>query len=291
MALTADILNHHSTEFSSNWMYLLGQKRSRLASFVDRIDYKGERKSFNRIGDVSSTETTVRHDDTTWSDVSMDLRWIYHVPYSVSQPLDEWDATNLGEVSLPDSALVAQHAAAFNRDCDDNLIAAALGDAMTGKLGTTAVALPGAQQIAAGGTGMTLAKLVDTLDILDDADELDSDEGVERVFCWTVKQRSELLNTTEVKSSDYNTVKALAEGKIDSFMGFTFKIIKRLPEAAGTRSCVAWQKGAMKQLCDKKGTSIALRHDKNDAIQVRTAWRLGAVRVYDEAVVQIDCVE
>jgi len=273
-------------------MFLLGQKQSRLAPFVDRIDYRGERKSFNRIGDVTAAETTVRHDDTTWSDVSMDLRWIYHTPYSVSQPLDEWDSTNLGEVSLPDSALVAQHAAAFNRGCDDNLIAAALGNAKTGKLGTTDVALPAAQKIAAGATGMTLAKLISTLDILDDADELDDSDGEPgRVFCWTVQQRSELLNTAEVKSADYNTVKALAEGKIDTFMGFKFKIIKRLPESGGTRSCVAWQRGAMKQLCDKRGTSIAIRHDKNDAVQVRTAWRLGAVRIYDEAVVQIDCTE
>jgi len=297
MPLTEDVREHFSTEFSANWLARLGQKKSRLDGFVDRIDFRGERKSFNRIGDVDSQEITTRHADTRWSDVSMDLRWAHQKAFDVAQPLDEWDAKNLGEVTLPTSSLVMQHCAAYNRDCDDNAWEAALDPVVVGKDGTgTPVALPQNQVVEHGGQGFTLAKLIKTLDILDEADELDSDdEDANRVLLWTVKQRSELLNTTQVQSADFNTVKALAEGKIDTFMGFKFKLIKRLrtvDDGGDTiRQCVAFQRGAIKQICDKRGTSISVRHDKSDATQVRTTWRLGACRVYDEAVVRIDCKE
>ena len=96
-------MEHFSTEFSANWLARLGQKKSRLDDFVDRIDFRGERKSFNRIGDVNSAQITERHGDTRWSDVSMDLRWAHADAFDVAQPLDEWDAKNLKIPNAPDA--------------------------------------------------------------------------------------------------------------------------------------------------------------------------------------------
>ncbi len=52
-----------------------------------------------------------------------------------------------------------------------------------------------------------------------------------------------LLRETEVSSYDFNNVKALVEGKIDTFMGFKFIRTQRLPKTEeGVRSCLAWVK-------------------------------------------------
>ena len=183
----------------------------------------------------------------------------------------------------------------FLRQFDDVVIAAALGNVKTGKLGTTDTALPGGQKIVHGSTGMSITKLLATLDILDGADNLDEGDG-DRVFVWTVKQRSELLNTTEVKSADYNTVRALAEGKIDSFMGFKFKIVKRLPvvDVGGgvmVRSCVAFQRGALTATRHMKTTSMTVRDDLRNALQIYDTGLIGAARLHDEGVVHIECKE
>lgn len=289
--MAATVPDHYSTEFTSNWLAALGQSRCRLDDYIEHESCQGERKSFNKLAQVNSTKLVARLGNTRWDEIDDSLRWAYHDPYDVVNPLDEWDETMLGQVTLPQSQYVREHERAYFRDCDDVAWAAAIGNAKTGKLGTTDVALPAGQKIAAGGTGMTLTKLNTVLDIMDTADALDDESAMQRVFVWTVKQRSQLLNTTEVKSSDYNTVKALAEGKIDSFMGFKFKIVKRLPLVGGVRTNIAWMRGAIKQIRFPKGTRISIRDDKNEAIQIRSKWRLGAVRIYDEGVVQCDCTE
>lgn len=47
----------------------------------------------------------------------------------------------------------------------------------------------------------------------------------DRYFIHTAKQLQDLLGTTQVTSSDYNSVKALVNGEVDTFLGFKFKLI------------------------------------------------------------------
>jgi hypothetical protein len=59
-----------------------------------------------------------------------------------------------------------------------------------------------------------------------------------------------LLEDSTVTSTDFNTVRALVNGELDTFMGFTFKVIGTrteggLPGAAGVRQAFTWQKTAM----------------------------------------------
>lgn len=96
-------------------------------------------------------------------------------------------------------------------------------------------------QIANGGTGLTVAKLRAAASAL-------SDRGVdesERYIAYTAADRDSLLGETEVTSSDYNTVKALVQGDIDTFVGFKFKLIETRAEG-GLPSGVnyAWHKSS-----------------------------------------------
>ena len=69
-----------------------------------------------------------------------------------------------------------------------------------------------------GTTGLDLAKLSDVAQLMDDL-EIDGDN---RFFVGSTKAKQQLLTTTEASSSDYNTVKTLVRGEIDTFYGFTF---------------------------------------------------------------------
>lgn len=283
----------YQTEYTNNLLRRYQQTQSRLMPFVEVSDFNGERKDYPRISTVAAPTNIsgeARGSATPYRDADFDKRWVYPVPYEEPSHFAQWDEKFLAGIALPDSAVQKEHVSAFMRLFDDVVIAQAIGNAKSGKLGTTDVPLPNTQKIVNGGTGMTLAKLLATLDILDGADNLDDGDN-ERVFVWTVKQRSELLATTEVKSADYNTVKALAEGKIDSFMGFKFKLIKRLPVASSVRSCVAFQKGAVAATKHMKPTSITVRDDIRNALQVYDTGSIGAVRLFDEGVVQVDCLE
>lgn len=72
-------------------------------------------------------------------------------------------------------------------------------------------------EIAAGGTGFTTAKLRALRAYFDD---LEVDDVVTIVCSGTGVDR--LLANTETTSSDYNTVKALVNGDLNTFMGFKF---------------------------------------------------------------------
>src|SRR5690606_11910239 len=85
----------------------------------------------------------------------------------------------------------------------------------------SAVPLPAAQKIPHGNAGFTLQKWLQMKEIIDSSD-VDPDEP--RFLIITAKQVTNVLTTTEIKSADYNSVKALSEGRIDTFLGF--KVIR-----------------------------------------------------------------
>ena len=49
--------------------------------------------------------------------------------------------------------------------------------------------------------------------------------NVDRYFIHSPKQLSDLLNTTEVTSSDYNSVKTLVQGEVNTFLGLKFIMV------------------------------------------------------------------
>lgn len=292
------IPQHYTTEFSTNWMHRVQQTKARLDAFVEDEAFTGERKRYDRIGAQSSRLRTERKGPTINTDPVYDFRWAYRVGYTLSNLLDKDDAMNLGQLVLPTSDLVKSHAAAYQRNCDDIAWSAALGAVMTGELGSTSTPFDSTNQwIGKGGvvgastgtaTGLTVGKLITANEILEDAD---LEDEAPRVICVTAKQLTNLLNTTKVTSADYNSVKALVSGQVDTFMGFKFVKIKRLPKTGDVRTCVAWVKGAIKRTKGAMSSDISIRKDLDMATQVYSAWNLGATRVYDEGVVQIDCDE
>ncbi len=79
--------------------------------------------------------------------------------------------------------------------------------------------------------------------------EFEADEGDRHIVLRALAMQK-LLEDTEVTSSDFNTVKALVNGDLKTYMGFEFhKIGTRaeggLPGLAADRIAFAWHKSAL----------------------------------------------
>ncbi|MEK9896448.1 MAG: phage capsid protein, partial [Burkholderiaceae bacterium] len=109
----------------------------------------------------------------------------------------------------------------------------------------------------------------------------------------SAKQLSDLLALTQITSADYNSVKALVQGQIDTFMGFKFIRSERLGlDGSSNRQVLAFTKSAIGLAVGKDmSTKISERADKNYATQVFLSMTIGATRVEDEKVVEIACQE
>ena len=272
-------------QFQDNLIHLAQQKGSRLRGSVNEQSVKGEKFHFERIGTVAAVAKTTQHTTTPVLDVPHSRRTATMLDYQWADLIDDEDKVRM--LVSPDSHYAKSGASSMARAIDDLIIAAALGNAVDGD--GSNVALPSGQKIAHGSAGLSLAKLMKTKEILD-GNDVDPDD--ERFIVLGSKQVSDLLNTTEIKSSDYNSVKALVQGDIDTFMGFKFLRSERLALATTTRSCFAFTKGAMGLgIGSDVKTKIDVRPDKSYAHQVYLSFVAGATRVQDECVVQVDCTE
>lgn len=291
-----NIPNHFTTQFDSNWKHLVQQKNSKLKEYVTLDSIEGKEKSYNQLDVTSMTQITDRSRDTRISDQAMAKRWIRPLNYDCAKLVDEFDEQFLGEVVLPTSPIIQSHAAAYARTCDRIIIDALGGTAFTGTTGTTATVLPAGQKIAVGyvesgavaNSGLTIAKLR-AAKFLFDSNEVDEEE--ERILVVSAKQLQDLLRTTEATSIDYNTVRALVDGNLDTFMGFKFRRSQQLPLAVDIRSCFAYVKSGV--ILAERGlkTMMDVRPDLSHSLQIRSVASLAAVRMEEKKVVEIACDE
>lgn len=282
-------------EYKRGVAMLVQQGGAKIRPYVRVETINGKTAFFDQIGATAARRRTSRHSDTPRMDTPHSRRRVTLEDFDWADLIDQEDKVRtLNEFTSP----YQQNAAmAMGRAMDEVLVDAALGTAYTGESGGTSTALPSAQKIAAASAGMTLAKLLTAKETMDGDDV--PEEG--RVILLTSGQVTDLLNTTEVKSSDYNTVKALARGELDTYLGFKFVRVdglridgsKILPVYnTNQRKCIAFQRDGLLLGVGKDATArIDERADKNYATQVFYSMTIGATRMEEERVVQIDCVE
>lgn len=287
-------------QYGGNFRVLYQQKQTRFQSWCQmESGIVGQSKSVERVGKAEAYDITSRHADTKYVEVPHSRRWLDLQDKGWAELVDELDKIRL--LADPTSVYPKLAVAALNRQKDDVILTAARGNARTN---TGLVPLPTAQKIAVGGTSLTLAKLLTTKEILD-ANEVDDDasmagdgqspgEQSARVIAVNAKMLTSLYGTTEIKSVDYNSVKALAQGSIDTFLGFKFVRTERLFRDAtvSTRFGIAWSRSCVALGIGKDiVTSIDPLPSKNYSVQVYARESIAATRLEDEGVVEIGCFE
>ena len=275
-------------QYSSNIQMLSQQKGSLLRDKVRLETVVGKNAFFDQVGSVTATVRTSRHSDTPQVDTPHSRRRVSLVDYEFADLIDDLDKVKM--LADPTSSYAMAAAFAMGRAMDDAVISAATGTAFTGVAGGTSTALPAGQIIAESGTGrFTIAKLRTAKQILDLADV---DPSLPRHIVVGPKQITDLLGTTEVTSSDFNTVKALASGDINSFLGFNFVVSNRLAVGTNIRDCIAFVNDGIALAVGKDVTArIDERADKGYATQVYYSAAFGATRMEEEKVVKIQAYE
>ena len=275
-------------QYSNNVQMLSQQKGSLLRSAVDVETVVGKNAFFDQVGSALAVKRTTRHADTPQMDTPHARRRVSLVDYEYADLIDNQD--KIRTLIDPTSAYASAAAYALGRAQDDEIIAAISGTAYTGETGSTSTALPSAQKITESGTdGLTIAKLRSAKELLDAASV---DPSIARYIAVSPKQITNLLGTTEVTSSDFNTVKALANGEVNSFLGFNFIVSNRLTSASSKRLCLVWaQDGVKMAIGQDLMTRIDERSDKGYAHQVYVCQSIGATRMEEEKVVTIEAHE
>lgn len=286
------------SQFSANVYTLVQQNGSKLRNSVMQDTVKGENAFYDQIGAVYASEKSGRHVDTPQIDTPHSRRRLDLSTYNWSDLIDNDDEVRM--LIDPTSKYAQMAAKAMGRKIDEIIVDAMLGNAKSGHNGEESVSFDSDMVIAANNTGFTFDKLVEAKCLLDSNDVPEDD----RFLVITSKQLEGLLKETKMTSSDYNTVKALVKGDIDSYMGFKFINVngKRangslivpatVAEGVTTRHCFAYSRQAlMLGIGQNPFAKVTERPDKCYATQVYMEMSLGGVRMEEAAVVKVECKE
>lgn len=283
-----------SQKFRGDFIMLSQQKESRLQRTVrqDPDQLMGKAGFFDRIGSTDAQEVTTRHGDTPLISTPHSRRRIVLRDFDWADLIDKRDMRRMISAGQLAPRYNQNAIWAMNRKKDDLIIAAAIGNAFAidEDDGALAVPLPASQKVGVDiggvGSGLNLAKLLAAKEIIDGSD-VDEDET--RYAAVSAKQVTNLLETTEVKSADFNTVKALVEGRINTFLGFEFIRTQRLKtDVNGDRQNLFYTQSALGiAFGDEIATDIGPRRDKRNSIQVFVDMSMDATRIEDEKLVEV----
>jgi len=249
---------------------------------------------FDQITATTAQTKTTRHADLVITDTPHARRRVSMVDKYVADYIDKEDLIRI--LNNPMNEYAMNHVMALNRAIDDEIITAALATAYTGETGATSTSYDNNMTVAvnvrdsgSGAAGMNVAKLRYAKRLLDEKDVPLND----RFIAISPRQLSELLSATAITSSDYNSVKALVSGEVDTFLGFKFIMSNRLSTDGSTyRECLYWHKSG---LLLGMGQDIQVAIDpipqKGNAILVQASLTMGSTRMNETAVGKILCYE
>jgi hypothetical protein len=210
---------------------------------------------------------------------------------SVTLTLQDWNAAEYSDIFSQAKVnfderqeLVQVVAAAMGRRQDQLIL-----DALNG----SSTALTVANSIGGSTTNLNVAKLREAKRLLDKGNV--PFDG--RHIIVHANGIASLLSETAVTSSDFNTVKALVQGEINTFLGFQFHVLGDRTEGglpidgSSDRTCFAFHSMAIGY-----GEGIGMRTEIN-YIPEKTSWLVnevfsaGAIAIDAEGIVSITCRE
>lgn len=277
-------------QYKANITLLLQQRGSRLRACCNPGTYVGKAvKAVDQIGPVEAVPRRGRHSDTPLISTPHYARWCHPKDLEWADMVDDTDKLRM--LIDPTSSYAINGAYALGRGIDRAIINAATGTNFTGEDGDETVEFESDNVIPAENTGLTISKLR-MLKKKYMENEVDVDYDPLYVIA-TASQFDDLLGTTEVTSSDYNTVKALVNGNVDTFMGFKFIHTELLPtDEQGNRRCLSWAKSGMHLgIWNDITTRIDQRPDKSYSTQVYLKNTVGATRLDEQKVFDVRCDE
>lgn len=307
--MSSEITTAFVKQYNSNVFHLSQQKGSRLRDKVRRESQKGESQFYDRLGAATAVLRTSRHSDTPQIDSAHSRRRVTLKDYEWADLIDEMDRVRT--LIDPTSPYVQSAVFALGRATDDEILDQASAAAYGGVDGATSVALGNGQKIASvaatAGSTLNVEAMRAAVKILNSNDV---DESIRRFGAFNARQQDSLLAETEVTSSDFNSVRALVMGTVNSFLGIEWTRTERINVQSGTlnfdtttgavgsgsgdadtyQKVLVWaEDGLLLATAKDITTSVDVRPDKSYSTQVYARMSMGATRMEEEKVVEILC--
>lgn len=192
----------------------------------------GKRVAFRKKGKGMATQH-VPGSDVTAMNVDYNQVWCDLEDWEAYDYVDKFDMKKINFSEVTELAEVAA-------DCLGLRIDQIIIDKMNA--GYDAINM----KVGATNTALTVATLIDACTKLNKSGV----PSTERYFAHSAQQLADLLSTTQVTSADYNSVKALVNGTLNSFLGLKFTLIADrdeggLPTSANDVIGFIWHKRAM----------------------------------------------
>lgn len=275
-------------QFADNFRHLAQQKESRFQSAVSlEGGIKGTSKSINRLGQRTAQRRLTRHGDTPINDQPHSTRYVDLFDWEDGDMLDDQDKIRM--LADPTSDYVQAMVAALNRAKDDVIISAFGGNSRSS---TGNVALPASQKIVHGGLGLTKAKIIQAKKLFRSV-EADEENGEDLYIGYSSAALSDILSDTTLTSADFLAGQMLQSGTLKGkWMGFTWIPSERFVKSGTTRYLYAWAKtGVTLGVGEEIMTRIGEDPGKGFNVRTYAKMSIGAVRVEEEKVVEVQCTE
>lgn len=275
-------------QFADNFRHVAQQSQSRLEPTVaQEPNIVGMSKSINRLGQRTATRRTQRHGDTPINDQPHSTRYVDLYDWEDGDMVDDQDKIRM--LVDPTSDYVKAMVASLNRAKDDVIISSLGGNS---RATTGSIILPAAQKIAVGGTGLTKAKIIQAKTLFR-TNEADEEAGEELYMLYSAGAAAAILADTTLTSQDWMAGQFLMSGSVrGKWMGFNWIPTERCPKIGTSRFLYAYAKSGVTL---GKGADIMTKvgEDPGKGFNVRiyAKMSIGSVRVEEEKVVEIACLE
>jgi len=254
------------------------QAKAELVGAVrQRRGVEGSTAKFPKVG---KGVATLRIPQTDVTPLNVDFS-------QVTATMEDWNAAEYSDIFMQQKVnfderqeLVQVVANAIGRRQDQLILDA---------LNTSGTSLSVATSIGGADTNLNVAKLREAKKLLDKGNVPPQD----RHIVLHANNLASLLSENSVTSSDFNTIKALVQGEINTFLGFTFHVLGDraeggLPVAAGdVRSVWAFHKDAV-GYAEGMGPKTEINYvPEKTSFLVNSMFSAGAVAIDAEGIVKI----
>jgi hypothetical protein len=218
-------------EFNAGFIHLSQQMECRFSGKVREETQNSESQFWDQLAPTVAQRKTGRHSDTPLIHTPHDRRRCTLEDYEWADLVDKADKIRM--ISDPAGDYLKAAVAAMNRAKDDVVIREFSATAYTGRSGGTSVELPAGNVLVSQKTNEAAPTKLSELTLRRAAEFFDereaANDGDSKYIAINAKQLYQgLLAENEITSNDFNVVKALVKGEVNSFMGFEFIRTERL---------------------------------------------------------------
>ena len=279
--MSTSISTSFVTIFDAEVKQAYQQDRALAGTVRERTGVSGNSYKFNKLGSGVANLHIPQSDVTPMN--------LTHT--QVTAPMADYNAAEYSDIFTSGKVLFDERAElvkavsmAVGRRMDQLVI-----DALDGA-GTS---LTVANSIGGSTTNLNVDKVLETKKLMDQKGVPSED----RYFLCHANNMAAFLDDSDVKTIDVNTTKALAQGTVDTFLGFKFIMVGDRTEGglavdgSSDRTCLAWHKNAcgLAINMDKK-TEINYIAEKSSFL-VNSMFSAGSVGIDTDGIVEITCRE